>query len=51
MNWVWFVVNCYVSHMCWGMATEMFKHEREVVGWVFIFLSAGNFAHALVSVT
>jgi hypothetical protein len=47
MNWVFFAINCYFSHVFWVWSKEHFENSRNGIGWLLLVASATNFASAM----
>ena len=46
---MWSAINLFFSWWAWQTATGAFENKHDALGWLMIFVSAINFASALVS--
>jgi len=47
---MWTVLNLVFSWWAWQSASSAFENKHDGLGWTMIFVSAINFASALVSI-
>ncbi len=46
---IWAAVNIFFSWWAWNTATGAFENKHNGLGWLMIFVSATNFASAMVT--
>ena len=46
---MWAAINIFFSWWAWKAASGAFENKHETLGWIMIFVSAINFASAMVT--